>query len=137
MTQKEKRIVPSSNIYGAYIIEEVEPGKFVKKEVKKDKRNLCNYCPKEIRGLCCYYSVTIKGVEVVCDQHCQFLDILTGHCKVYKNRFQENPDCFRLEDMKKLGTLPRKCPYVQFDKMYQARIDLRLYFDEFDIIRRK
>lgn len=101
------------------------------------KRNLCLLCPPDVRGLCCYYSVRIKGVQVVCDDHCGFLDVLTGKCSVFKNRFQENEDCLPLAEMKKLGTLPRRCPYVQFDQAYQARTDLRLYFDEFEIVRRK
>jgi len=98
------------------------------------KRNLCLLCPPDVRGLCCYYSVRIKGVQVVCDDHCGFLDVLTGKCSVFKNRFQENEDCLPLAEMKKLGTLPRRCPYVIFDKEYQSRKDIRLYFDEFEII---
>jgi uncharacterized cysteine cluster protein YcgN (CxxCxxCC family) len=101
------------------------------------KRNPCSLCPKEVRGLCCYYSVTVRGIQIVCDDHCRFLDILTGKCTVYKNRFQENEDCLPLTEMKKLGTLPRRCPYVQFDCKYQARTDLRLYFDEFEIVKIK
>lgn len=101
------------------------------------RKNLCLLCPKDIRGFCCYYSVHIKGVQVVCDDHCRFLDVLSGKCTVYKERFEKNEECLPVMEMKKLGTLPRNCPYVQFDQAYQARTDLRLYFDEFEIIRRK
>lgn len=100
------------------------------------KRNLCLTCPSDVRGLCCYYSVTVKGVQIVCDQHCQFLDVKTGMCSVYKDRFEQNEECLTLEEMKSLGSLPKQCPYVQFDLEYQRRTDLRLYFDEFDIIVR-
>lgn len=103
------------------------------KAKRKEEKNLCIDCPSDIRGLCCYFSVLIKGVQMVCDDYCKFLNIETGRCSVYRERFQKNRHCLTLEEMKKHGTLPRKCLYVQNDVEYQARKDLRLYFDEFEI----
>jgi len=126
--------IPASNVYGAYIKAEGKPDKFVQKKPKKDRKNLCIYCPPEIRGWCCHHEGLVKGFRIVGDDHCEFLDEQTGKCTVYQTRFEKNHDCLTIEEMKKLGTLPRKCPYVQFDSAYQARTDLRLYFNEFEII---
>jgi len=136
-SSKPDEWIPASNVYGAYIKAKGKPEKFVKQKEKKDRKNLCNYCPDNVRGLCCYFSDFIKGVQIVVDEHCKFLNEETGWCTVYKERFQKNHNCLTIEKMKELGTLPRKCPYIQFDSEYQKREDLRLYFDEFEIIAKE
>ena len=100
------------------------------------RKNFCSLCPPDVRGLCCYESVFVKGVQIVVDHHCEFFDDEARKCTVFKERFERAPWCLTVEEMKKLGTLPRKCPYVQFDQAYQARTDLRLYFDEFEIVKK-
>lgn len=97
------------------------------------KQNLCNRCPKGMRGRCCYYEASVRGVRVETDHYCQYLDVATGKCTVYDRKHQVKKDCLTIEAMINEGTLPKNCPYVVNNVAYQARTDTR-HYDDFHVV---
>jgi uncharacterized cysteine cluster protein YcgN (CxxCxxCC family) len=93
------------------------------------EQNLCLKCPTWIRGKCCHYHLTVKGLQIVSDEYCKFLTD-DGYCSVYNNRFKENPNCLTLKQMIEQGTLPFECPYAKLLYKYTKK---RLYQHEFFI----
>ena len=84
--------------------------------------NLCVNCPEEIRGICCNYSGWLEGYWIYLPNHpCQYLNLNTKKCSIYEKRKEINPNCLTLKEMDILGTLPKNCPYVINDSIYQKR----------------
>jgi Zn ribbon nucleic-acid-binding protein len=67
-------------------------------------------------------------------EHCIYLNEKTGRCTVYKNRFEKNPNCLTLQQMYRMGSMPRECPYVKDDPVYQTRDDIP--YEDFDAFKR-
>ena len=87
-------------------------------------KNLCELCPGEIRGICCYYLTIIEDHLVYLPNHpCKFFDLKSKRCTIYENRHEINPNCLTLEEMYYLGSLPKKCPYILEDIEYQNNED--------------
>lgn len=84
--------------------------------------NLCVNCPDEIRGICCYYLAWIGDYYIYLPNHpCKFFNPDTRKCSIYEKRHEINPNCLTLKEMYVKGTLPKNCPYVINDSMYQKR----------------
>lgn len=73
---------------------------------------LCDGC-----GKCCYRKfIDGRGKNTklyfTCIA-CDFLDLKTGLCSDYKNRFKNNPECTHLtkKNVKEFGWLPETCAY--------------------------
>lgn len=91
-------------------------------------KNLCNNCPDEIRGLCCFYNIIIEGHNVILrNQHCKYLDLETKKCKVYKERFKKQPNCLQRDKMYNTGCLPEGCLYLKDhpEREENPKIDIR------------
>jgi len=77
---------------------------------KAEWESLCDFC-----GLCCLYSVQDdkKGKIRLLAVACQYLEISTCRCSIYKDRFKTVPDCMRLSPNKisQLKRLPYTCAY--------------------------
>lgn len=103
-------------------------------KIKQNNKNLCNECPPHIRGKCCHKSFIVGPYRIrETKPHCPYLSEKTGRCTVYNKRFEKNPNCLTLEEMYKLGTAPRDCPYVKDDQDYQSREDIPFEsFSEFE-----
>ena len=86
--------------------------------------NLCTQCSTP--GICCHQEGTLKGVRIALDECCEFLDLKTHKCSIYKQRHR-NPNCLTIEQMIEKGTCPKWCPYVKDNAEYQARTDYRRY----------
>ncbi len=88
--------------------------------------NLCNECPPNIKGSCCYFQLQLNGHIFTLTNHpCKYLNIKTRRCKVYHKRKKTNPNCLTLEEMYIQGGLPKKCLYVKDNLEYQKRTDVR------------
>lgn len=74
----------------------------------KKKDDICNKC-----GKCCYYKIKINDIFVFSKRHCEFLDVKTNLCTIYKDRFKKNPKCLAIEEAIKIKALPDNCPYVK------------------------
>ncbi len=81
------------------------------------------FCKKcEIKGLCCYHSVLLRGKDgtrynVILKNHpCKFLDIETRKCLIYDNRFILNPYCVEIEQAVRQQCLPGECLYLKLKK---------------------
>ena len=86
--------------------------------------NLCFNCPEEIRGICCYFLTEIEGHLIYLSNHpCKYLNLNTRKCSIYEKRHEINPNCLTLKEMYIKGTLPKNCPYVINDPIYQKRKD--------------
>ena len=94
--------------------------------------NLCNKCPVSIRGRCCYFSTEIidnnqNHMKISLSKHpCKYLNTKTGRCKVYKKRYEMNPNCLTIKEMILRGTIPKNCLYVKNNQKYQRRKDIVL-----------
>jgi len=108
------------------------------KEMNIPTDNLCNKCPKHIRGSCCYF---ISDITEIIDKNtihlkfplknhpCKYLNTKTGRCKIYKKRQEINPNCLTIKEMIICGTLTKECLYVKDNQEYQKRIDtVSLFF---------
>jgi len=77
---------------------------------KAEWESLCDCC-----GRCCLYSVQDgkSGKLRLLAVACQYLDISTCHCLIYKDRFKTVPDCIRLspDKIRQLKRLPYTCAY--------------------------
>jgi len=84
--------------------------KSLKEMTKSEWESLCDFC-----GLCCLYSVQDDKTEKIelLAVACQYLDISTCHCLIYKDRFRTVSDCMRLspDKIKQLKRLPYTCAY--------------------------
>jgi uncharacterized cysteine cluster protein YcgN (CxxCxxCC family) len=84
--------------------------KTLKEMTKTEWESLCDNC-----GSCCQYGVRflktdkIKLIAVAC----QYLDISTCRCLIYKDRFNTVPDCLMLSpnNTRRLKRLPYTCAY--------------------------
>ena len=84
--------------------------KSLKAMTKAEWESLCDNC-----GLCCLYSVQdgktgkIKQLAVAC----QYLNISTCRCLIYKDRFKTVPDCMMLssDKIRRIKRLPYTCAY--------------------------
>ena len=74
--------------------------------------NLCNKCPSDIRGLCCYHSY-YDGQDNFILFPCEYLSKKTRRCTVYKKRFKKKKGCLTVDDMLKQGACPKGCLYVK------------------------
>ena len=79
--------------------------------------NLCNQCPSNIRGLCCYTKVLIQDSyrhwRIIYDKPCEYLN-KAGRCTIYQNRLKINPKCFSIEEAMKIPfCLPSGCLYLK------------------------
>ena len=94
--------------------------------------NLCNKCPVSIRGRCCYFSTEIidnnqNHMKISLSKHpCKYLNTKTGRCKVYKKRYEMNPNCLTIKEMILIGTIHKECLYVKNNQEYQRRKDTLL-----------
>ncbi|MBN1234116.1 MAG: hypothetical protein JXA60_12235 [Candidatus Coatesbacteria bacterium] len=88
------------------------------KSIKLDKittkewEAICLKC-----GSCCfekYYDS--NGRLIFTDIPCQYLDMESMLCKIYKNRFEINPECkkLKLSQVKSKRYLPSKCAYLKW-----------------------
>lgn len=102
-----------------------------KREIEVPEENLCEKCPKDIRGKCCYISTTLEDYQIILTNHpCNFLDLETNNCTIYEERRKHHPNCLSIEEMILLGTVPKECPYVRDDEGYQSRDDARHIYPE-------
>lgn len=90
---------------------------------KKD--HSCNGCP--VLGICCYFEARVQGMRISTDEPCEHLDVESGSCKIFANRFKINPDCKSLRYMIKHATVPIECVHVKNKKEYKDRLDRRIY----------
>ncbi|MGV9198642.1 MAG: hypothetical protein ACOC4M_07360 [Promethearchaeia archaeon] len=82
--------------------------------------NLCEKCPTDIRGKCCYLMTEINGYLLTLTNHpCKYLNLKTNRCKIYLNRRKNNKNCLSIKEMKKVRALPKECLYVKNDTEYQ------------------
>lgn len=94
--------------------------------------NLCNKCLASIRGKCCYSSFWIIDNDQVhwkisLSKHpCKYLNTKTGRCKIYKKRYELNPNCLTIKEMIIMGTVPKECLYIKDNQKYQKRKDIVL-----------
>ena len=90
------------------------------------KKNLCINC--EIKGLCCYHSVIVVGKNgqrynvILKSKPCQFLDLKTKKCLVYKNRYKVNPYCITIKEAIRQNALPVDCLYVKDNEEYKKNV---------------
>lgn len=71
---------------------------------------LCRGC-----GSCCFEKIEDeRGTIFYTQTPCRYLDVVTRHCRIYRNRFIINPECVKLtaELVPTLRWLPRDCGYV-------------------------
>ncbi len=81
--------------------------------------SLCHRC-----GLCCYQKEIRGGrVRVQMDSPCRFLDLSTGLCVVYENRFRMCPECRKMRywHARFSRWLPDSCGYVQHYRRRRSR----------------
>jgi len=62
------------------------------------------------------------GVPYFSRRHCEFLDVKTNLCTVYKDRHKKNPNCLTAEEARKIRALPDECPYAKKEKGYKGPI---------------
>lgn len=79
--------------------------------------NLCKKC-----GKCCYIKTIVAGIPVFTRHYCEYLDLNTRLCKIYKNRFKKNKNCLTIEEAISIKALPNDCPYVKDIKDYKGPI---------------
>lgn len=73
--------------------------------------NLCDKCPRELKGLCCYSATYIEGHHIILTKYpCPYLDIETKLCMVYEDRLKH---CITVEVGLKDNRLPKDCMYVK------------------------
>lgn len=77
-------------------------------------RNLCEKCPNNIKGLCCYISTLVDGYNIILPkQPCKFLDLETKTCTVHKERFRKNRRCSPIDIAIRDGGYPEGCAYLK------------------------
>jgi uncharacterized cysteine cluster protein YcgN (CxxCxxCC family) len=77
----------------------------------KDWESKCNQC-----GFCCFEKIeSDNGAIFYTQTPCRYLDVVTRQCKVYKRRFEINPECVQLtpELVSTLKWLHPECGYRQ------------------------
>lgn len=81
--------------------------------------NYCNTCPSKIRGLCCYHKKNFieNTNEVIYSNPCEYLSKKTRRCKIYKKRFEINPNCMDIEKAIRFRVLPPECKYYEVKKL--------------------
>jgi len=74
----------------------------------------CNTCPSAIRGLCCYHNKAYDSEAkiMVYSNPCQYLN-KAKRCKIYKKRFEINPNCLDIEKAIRFLALPPECQYYE------------------------
>lgn len=137
---------------------------FIHRIKETKSKNLCEQCPDDIRGSCCYYSVHIetpsymlcedcpqhikekceypkedisergKKYAIMLPYHCKFLDPETKMCSVFDNRFTRSRICRTIKEGKRTGIWHSKCLYVSKDKEYLSGIVKVRYDDIKDIL---
>lgn len=75
--------------------------------------DLCDNCPPNIRGLCCYNGTFIEGQHLLLTKYpCPYLNTITKLCNIYEKRLEWNY-CLSIEKALKKGCLPKECLYVK------------------------
>jgi hypothetical protein len=71
---------------------------------------LCCHC-----GVCCLNKIRDISTGAICTTCviCEFYDLVSGQCSVYKNRFEVNPRCTKITpaNIGELSWLPNCCNY--------------------------
>ena len=75
---------------------------------KQYDEDTCERC-----GRCCYQKLWIEDRIYYTPFPCEYLDIETRLCAVYRKRHQVNPQCLDIEEGIRLGVFPADCPYVR------------------------
>lgn len=66
------------------------------------------------------------GRVVLTEIPCPFLDPATRLCRVYEERFANNPRCASAADALAMGAHPGDCPYAaDLGEGYRAPLDIR------------
>ena len=82
--------------------------------------DICRRC-----SLCCYERTSFPS-EVVIDKSspCRFLDVSTGLCSVYADRFRLCPECSKvtLWDAVAGDALPPGCAYIEWARRHHIRL---------------
>ena len=92
--------------------------------------NLCKRC-----GRCCRQKLFTGKELVYMPFYCQFFNEETRLCRVYKRRFEANPQCLTIDEAIEAGCLPADCPYVAGASGYRppreecAASELREYLE--------
>ena len=89
-------------------------------------KDLCEDCPSDLKGTCCFNSVLIEGHNIVLSNHpCKFLDLKTMDCSIYNERYLKNRNCINIEQAIARGGLPVGCLYLgnaTEDELKRAKI---------------
>ncbi len=96
-----------------------------------DDDNTCLKCPA--RGLCCYPSYVLKGKQLAdMSDPCEFLDVKTGLCTIYKERHTKEErtgyPCLTVDQMLEAATVPVSCLYVK-DKAAYRKLPYRRHYN--------
>ncbi len=77
---------------------------------------ICQRCAR-----CCYEKIDYNGRIIYTDMPCQYLDVATKQCRIYRQRDSLHPECARLTpELVAAGVLPADCPYVEGVDGYNA-----------------
>ncbi len=104
------------------------------KAKEPEKNNYCNRCPTGLRGICCWYSM-YDGTDNFVVYPCKFLSKKIKRCKVYKNRFEKNPNCLTVEQALIEGALPLGCPYVMKSDVLPIRPNKTVNIKKMELIK--
>jgi uncharacterized cysteine cluster protein YcgN (CxxCxxCC family) len=86
----------------------------------------CLECP--VRGSCCFLEANVgNNIRVIMNDACQYLNVNTGLCNIFDNRFSINKNCLSIDKMLELQTVPVDCLYVTDKKKYKKERDRRHY----------
>jgi uncharacterized cysteine cluster protein YcgN (CxxCxxCC family) len=73
----------------------------------------------------------VKGLRVVTDEPCEFLDATTGLCTMFDDRRSREEKtglpCLTIEEMLENNTVPVECLHVKDKKKYRKKRDRRHY----------
>lgn len=76
--------------------------------------NLCDNCPDNVKGLCCYSAIAIEGYNIILKNHpCKHLDLKTKKCLIYNERFSKRRECLTAIEGLTLAALPEGCLYIK------------------------
>jgi len=75
----------------------------------KKWESLCEQC-----GTCCFEKIENENGTIFFTQTpCRYLDVVTRKCRIYKRRFEINPECIQLTEelVRELSWLHDGCAY--------------------------
>jgi len=80
-----------------------------------DLESVCKQC-----GLCCHGAVDVSDPKTnknvrywLRSVYCKFLNVKTGTCKDYENRFDLGVGCLSIKEALYLGHAPNTCAYIE------------------------